>query len=755
MFFGLGSSRGTFEHLSAYFARWPFGILDWLANVILISAVLLAFRHVYLRNLRKQSKANTDAQTATTQYRLLDDAALAPAELDEFERAGFVATLSRTVVLPARANSLVIALESAWGSGKSSVLGLLVKELEKHPDQPLIVKFNPWLATGHERISRAFLSQFSAALLDEGERHLALRLVGFAEALEDLFPPSARMFSRIGLQPIRRIVGRMPIVDLEEKQAELRNAVVEVNRPIVVIIDDVDRLQTDDIRTVFQLVKAVAAFPRTAYLLAFDSEPIDRALSYDDTVESGRQFRDKIVQANIVLPRIRPSIRKKYFLNRLRERFSAWKVELSKTDEQLLDSVLPIVLGALQTPRDMKRVLNKTLLGFDNLRGEVCFADVLVLETIHAKWPKIVEAIRRKPSSVDPSGYGDEEVTESVVARMVSDHMNERKSKGDALKEFVSLYLGDTEYLTSLLEFAFPSVFVDAFDTDDDAAGAKRVSVHENLLKYLYQGVHGELPSAQSAEQFLGRKLGRSEVLDDAVELGTLPTWLAHIRRFAKTAVIDDPVDLAESVVLAVNAQYATSGVDTSAEARRVLISVLETLPEGQKISVLKVLLGREELASVGEEVLTSLLRARGMWHEGRYLGVANATVTTSKAEGAPQPAALDELRVLWLQTVRSVGVKALAKYPNAGGVLFRWGQLAEPPYVELTDRVADALGDEQFALDFIKLFPPGTSLSGVEKFLTADSCSKLQKVLGSHEIARSTQQKFREYFEQHGLLAG
>ena len=53
--------------------------------------------------------------------------------------------------------------------------------------------------------------------------------------------------------------------DLEKTKELLESALVEVNKKIVIIIDDIDRLTNSQIRDVFQLVKQVADFPNIIY----------------------------------------------------------------------------------------------------------------------------------------------------------------------------------------------------------------------------------------------------------------------------------------------------------------------------------------------------------------------------------------------------------------------------------------------------------------------------------------------------------
>lgn len=55
----------------------------------------------------------------------------------------------------------------------------------------------------------------------------------------------------------------------------------EAQQPVVVLIDELDRVEDDEIRTVAQLVRAVMDFPSVSFLLAYDHERVADALESD------------------------------------------------------------------------------------------------------------------------------------------------------------------------------------------------------------------------------------------------------------------------------------------------------------------------------------------------------------------------------------------------------------------------------------------------------------------------------------------
>ena len=131
---------------------------------------------------------------------LTADAPIESAKQDELGRLPFAKSLARTITRMKGQESFVFGLCGPWGSGKSSVLKLVARELEKGRSEakPLILDFNPWWFSGRDQLLQAFLAQLDAAIgrQDTGERtkKLGKRLATFGKILRpfSLIPGAAR-----------------------------------------------------------------------------------------------------------------------------------------------------------------------------------------------------------------------------------------------------------------------------------------------------------------------------------------------------------------------------------------------------------------------------------------------------------------------------------------------------------------------------------------------------------------------------------
>jgi predicted KAP-like P-loop ATPase len=200
----------------------------------------------------------------------------------------------------------VLAVTGPWGSGKTSLINLVKYELTKNSSVP-VIDFNPWMFSGAEQLVESFFTELSAQLKDKPGR--LSTIAGEIEAYGELFSPlSILPFVGSWIDRVRGAGGA--IKKFQERRrgsvAARRGTVAsklrELDAPILVVIDDTDRLRTDEIRDIFKLVRLTASFPNVIYLLAFDRARVEKALT--ESGIDGRSYLEKIVQVAVDVPAI-------------------------------------------------------------------------------------------------------------------------------------------------------------------------------------------------------------------------------------------------------------------------------------------------------------------------------------------------------------------------------------------------------------------------------------------------------------------
>jgi predicted KAP-like P-loop ATPase len=84
------------------------------------------------------------------------------------------------------------------------------------------------------------------------------------------------------------------VKSLSEVKDELANDLKKLKAPILVVLDDLDRLTPTEILEVFQLIKANGDFPNIIYLILCDRTVVEDHISKALNVE-GRDYLEKIV----------------------------------------------------------------------------------------------------------------------------------------------------------------------------------------------------------------------------------------------------------------------------------------------------------------------------------------------------------------------------------------------------------------------------------------------------------------------------
>jgi len=90
---------------------------------------------------------------------------------------------------------------------------------------------------------------------------------------------------------------------LSEIKDDLKGLLRNLEKSILVVMDDIDRLSSDEIKLLFQLIKANADFPNVVYLLLFQRDIVEKSLESSAPL-TGQDFLEKIVQVGFNIPQI-------------------------------------------------------------------------------------------------------------------------------------------------------------------------------------------------------------------------------------------------------------------------------------------------------------------------------------------------------------------------------------------------------------------------------------------------------------------
>ena len=201
-------------------------------------------------------------------------------------------------------DSLVIGVEGEWGSGKTSFINLILEDLRA--TDALLITFNPWNFSDQNELVKDFFDSMIEALKQADSQGGEAKAKKLKEYTSKLLKQS-----RITISPEISFMGlfNAKLGDLNmigdedplEKQKETINKMLkEFGRRIVIVIDDIDRLDSHETKLIFKLVKMTANFANTIFLLAYDRGKV--CLRMDENGIRGEDYLKKIIQVSFTLP---------------------------------------------------------------------------------------------------------------------------------------------------------------------------------------------------------------------------------------------------------------------------------------------------------------------------------------------------------------------------------------------------------------------------------------------------------------------
>lgn len=419
---------------------------------------------------------------------VIQDIPLTDIKQDELRREPIVELMVDSInqIVSVNHPCMVYSVYGKWGEGKTSLMNFVKSRLvsQGKDDGINIVEFNPWLVNNDEALLREFFETIVKGV-DEEARSLFKKYGSLAifasKTIVNAFVPGLgdKVAEGIGMAKDALADSENTLAELKKKTSE---AIVKSGRHLVVMIDDVDRLDKEELHTVLRLVRQVADFDNCIYILAMDVEMVAKSIGDyhgNGSQQDGRKFIDKIVQVPVMLPQIPQCDMIRLIKEKLGETLQ------DSVDFKQIDEISKVVLPFIGTYRELKRYCNQLAFVLPYMRGEVNVHDLCALEVI-----KMVNAESYRKI------YEKEEALRHIVADPVSlmsedNGHKETVQNYEAAKEYVTLGVDGSlkEAIRKTLDVLFNNSSID-YQLDIDN---KRIDTGVYFQKYFTQLVPGDI----------------------------------------------------------------------------------------------------------------------------------------------------------------------------------------------------------------------------------------------------------------------
>ena len=428
------------------------GILSYLTIGLLYTGITFAVRKK-LQKRRNQplapialpTKESPALQEGINIPELEFDLPIEDWDHDILNRERFVEGVLKVIV---ERKAPIIGIVGDFGEGKTSVLNLLAAALRDRPDL-ICVSFSSWLP-GSERI---LAESLFGTIAKEASRRFVIptlkrNLVRYARMLASPVPQLSSSIREILREPSQ-----------VEQIVSVKGALRRLPVRVVVLLDELDRMDLCELQTLLKIVRGVVDLPNVTFVGAFNEEALVRLISPKD-LAYGHFYLEKFFPVQVPLPGTDEQLISTLFdqeLEKLCKRNHLVETPEEKTSfQQALSQIWHRAMKRhIRNLRKLRLFFNTLGLAVAPVASEINLFDMMILQCVNMISPETHKFIKENGPLFYYSGWR----IERWLERSTSDEREDKKERDKIYKDFFdSLPWQQRDLVSTLLEAIFPTV---------------------------------------------------------------------------------------------------------------------------------------------------------------------------------------------------------------------------------------------------------------------------------------------------------
>lgn len=395
---------------------------------------------------------------------------------DVLDRAKVAIDLSKHIQLYKDNNndSLTIGIIGDWGSGKTSFINMVLESIPKTNDY-IIIHFNPWNISTRKQLISDFFMQLSNEIGRIDTATISKEVGNNLKKISKIFKPlsmipipqisvfttmAGKMFDEVG--GTLSEYAELQELNLDDLKEKLNVELEKLNSKIIIVIDDIDRLADNDIGEIFQLVKSIADFKNTIYILAYDDAIVTNALNKLQNGK-GQEYIEKIIQVPILLPYISKEEINKIFIKKLNE----YLKNISTKDfdsEYFTELYLNGIKNNLTNIREVERYFNTFNFGFNVIKEELNICDYIVITLFKVFEPNLYRYIQENKAYFTGVNFGEnfglnsEEKMKIIKEELEEQFENLKKINSQKAKNLIKILFPKINTIYNNSTYGYPYI---------------------------------------------------------------------------------------------------------------------------------------------------------------------------------------------------------------------------------------------------------------------------------------------------------
>lgn len=288
---------------------------------------------------------------------------------------------------------LTIGIYGKWGYGKTSVIRCVESEIKS---KFFTAYYNPWMYNSEEDLIKHLFETIISSVKgtkNRTKRNSLTKSIGkyflhfikgvkadvkFGTNLAPIQPTVGVNLQSFADEILKDINKEETVYDVKE---QINDVLKSLSNPIVIFIDDIDRLSKTEIYTLFKTVRLIADFKNIIYVLSFDDEMVAKSIKdnfADGKEEDGFNYLEKIIDMPLRMPQISGHNLDNFFRVKL-------GIETNIPATPFHNKLNTITHYLLESPRDCIRIANSITLVKATLGDNIDTEDLILIESLRVK----------------------------------------------------------------------------------------------------------------------------------------------------------------------------------------------------------------------------------------------------------------------------------------------------------------------------------------------------------------------------------
>lgn len=374
-------------------------VIDNIAfvDIVALYAVLLYFTWSAVWVITKISSIR-NKKTNQGEGFVLDEPIHEDPQEDILKRSPFAESIANKLLRTKLSErSFAIGIVAPWGYGKTSFVNLIKYHLG---DRAIIMDYSPWVYGKGSNLTQAFFAELSKKLSCYN-RSLNHQIKAYASLLGKTDSTMLQLLSSVYALFYRED-------SLETAKETLEKTLKSIPKPIVIVVDDLDRLTGEEIMEVLQLMRNGASFPNLYFIAAYDKNYMVKTISEQNKMIMPDIYLEKIFQIEYAIPQFEKDVLQKVLFESC-SKFMVNANDVEDLKEAVYDSygLRGFVMDELRSLRDVKRFVNALHATYPHLKGEIVLKDLMNITLLKIKYKEAFDLLGKYRSRLFKKGiYG-------------------------------------------------------------------------------------------------------------------------------------------------------------------------------------------------------------------------------------------------------------------------------------------------------------------------------------------------------------